>query len=400
MRILHVLPGIDPSLGGPPECISKLTDAMVRAGSRSDVLSLETPDDEWRANWSVDVQSIGRTFGKYRYCRGLRPWLEANRECYDAVLVHGVWQYHGLGVWQAFRDGGTPYFLIPHGMLDPWFGRTYPLKHIKKAVYWRLFENRILRDATNVLFASAAEALLTSQAFRPYQCQAKVIGLGTAEPPADVRSQLQAFHQAVTGMSGRRVILFLSRLHKKKGCDLLLPAFAAMAASDPRLHLVMAGPDEEGLRGGLEHLTRELHIQDRVTFTGELRSSVKWGAFRAAEAFALTSHSESYGNAVVEAMACSLPVLISDKVNISGEIGDDRAGFIEDDTVEGSTRLLQRWAALSPHERQTLGANARRCYETRYEINGFARRLIHFIAQQIGKPDLAPESCLAAGAHG
>jgi glycosyltransferase involved in cell wall biosynthesis len=227
-----------------------------------------------------------------------------------------------------------------------------------------------------------------------------VIGLGTAEPPGDVKSQLEAFHGVVAGMSGRRVILFLSRLHKKKGCDLLIPAFAAVAASDPRLHLVIAGPDEEGLRAGLERLARELRVRDRITFTGELRSSVKWGAFRAAEAFALTSHSESYGNAVVEAMACGLPVLISDKVNISGEIAEDRAGLVEDDTIEGSTRLLQRWAVLSGRERQTYGADARRCYETRYEINAFARRLIQFIAERIGKPGLAPESCLSIGAHG
>lgn len=400
MRILHVLPSIDPALGGPPECISRLSDAMVRAGSRSDVLSLETPKDEWRANWSVDVQSIGHTFGKYRYCRGLRPWLEANRNNYDAILVHGVWQYQGLGVWQECRKGGTPFFLIPHGMLDPWFGRTYRLKHFKKTAYWRLFEHRILRDAASVLFASAAEAFLAAQAFRPYRCQQKVIGLGTAEPPAHARSQLDAFYRVFDNMPGRRIILFLGRLHKKKGCDLLLPAFAAVAGSDPRLHLVIAGPDEDGLRGGLQQLARELRVSNRVTFASQLGSAIKWGAFRAAEAFALTSHTESYGNAVVEAMACGVPVLISDKVNISGEIASDRAGLVEDDTVEGSTRLLQRWATLDERERHTFAANARRCYETRYEINAFAKRLIDFIAVRIGKPHLSLASSLSAGAHG
>jgi glycosyltransferase involved in cell wall biosynthesis len=346
MRILHVVPAIDPALGGPPEIMSRLSDAMVRVGVRSDVLSLETPKDEWRANWSVDFKSIGHTFGKYRYTRGLRPWLKVNRDAYDAILVHGVWQYHGLGVWRAFRDGGVPFFLFPHGMLDPWFGRTYPLKHIKKTIYWRLFEHRILRDATTVLFTSAAEARLTAQSFRPYRCKGQVVGLGTAEPPADVRSQLDAFYSAFGHLRARRIVLFLGRLHKKKGCDLLLQAFAATAVLDPRLHLVVAGPDEDGLRDGFQKFVNERRIQDRITFTGELRSSAKWGAFRAAEAFALTSHGESYGNAVVEAMACGLPVLISDKVNISEEIASDRAGLIDSDTVEGSIRLLQRWAPL------------------------------------------------------
>jgi glycosyltransferase involved in cell wall biosynthesis len=215
-----------------------------------------------------------------------------------------------------------------------------------------------------------------------------------------VRSQLDAFYSAFGHLRARRIVLFLGRLHKKKGCDLLLQAFAPTAVLDPRLHLVVAGPDEDGLRDGFQKFVNERRIQDRITFTGELRSSAKWGAFRAAEAFALTSHGESYGNAVVEAMACGLPVLISDKVNISEEIASDRAGLIDSDTVEGSIRLLQRWAALSERERQTFGANARNCYETRYEINAFAKRLIDFIAERIGKPRLASEPCLSAGAHG
>ena len=108
----------------------------------------------------------------------------------------------------------------------------------------------------------------------------------------------------------------------------------------------MAGPDEGGLRPVLETQAQRLRIDGRVHWTGMLEGDLKWGAFHAADAFVLPSHQENFGVAVAEALACGLPVLISDKVNIWPDIAQDEAGIVNPDTAEGTYRSMATLLAM------------------------------------------------------
>jgi glycosyltransferase involved in cell wall biosynthesis len=182
-------------------------------------------------------------------------------------------------------------------------------------------------------------------------------------------------------------LLFLGRLHEKKGCDLLIRAFAASWNSTPELqslHLVVAGPSAD--QAYLRHLKRVAATafggaEMPVTFTGMLSGSLKWGAFRAADAFILPSHQENFGIAVVEALACGTPVLISNKVNIWREIVNDGAGFADEDDRAGTIRLIERWMRTSAAERETMRSSARRCFERRFQIDGTVDSLLHILAE-------------------
>jgi glycosyltransferase involved in cell wall biosynthesis len=302
--------------------------------------------------------------------------LRANCAAYDAVLVHGIWQYHSFAVWRALRHALTPYFVFTHGMLDPWFKRTYPLKHLKKWLYWPWAEYRVLRDAAAVLFTCEEERLLARRSFWLYRCREAVVHLGTAPPPLAAARQIAAFQEAFPRAVGRRVLLFLSRIHPKKGCDLLIRAFAEVARSDPTLLLLMAGPDQVGWRGALEALAARLGVANQILWTGMLAGDLKWGAFQVAEAFVLPSHQENFGIAVVEALACGKPVLISDKVNIWREITADRAGLVEPDTAAGIARLLREWLEMAAEDRASIEAGARASYERRFRIGCAAQGLV------------------------
>ena len=177
-------------------------------------------------------------------------------------------------------------------------------------------------------------------------------------------------------LQGKRLLLFLSRIHAKKGCDLLIEAFGRVAASDPALHLVMAGPDQTGWQAALERRADALGVGDQITWAGMLKGDLKWGAFFAADAFVLPSHQENFGIAVVEALACGLPVLISDKVNIWREIQEDGAGLVAEDTASGAEDLLRRWSALTPSEKDAMREAARLCFERRFEIGKAVANLL------------------------
>jgi glycosyltransferase involved in cell wall biosynthesis len=385
MKILHVLPSIDPKLGGVVECVRHIAAASLAAGVPTEILTVEAPSVGWLSNWRVPVHWVGNAHGFYRFSWGLVSWLRRNHSDYDAVIVHGVWQYHAAGVWLALRGTATPYFLVTHGMLNPWFREAYPFKHVKKAVYWWLIEHRVMRDARHVLFTSEAERASASVSFRPYRCHEKVIGMGTAPPPQDAAAQLDRFLRVFPHLIGKRVVLFLGRIHRVKGCDMLVDAFGRVAANDDHLHLVIAGSDEERLRPELERIVSRYVTSDRVTWTGHLDDTLKWGALRAAAVFALPSHAESYGNALIEAMACGVPALITDKVNTWQEIIADDAGLVASDSLDGVIGLLHDWSLLGEGRQRELGANALRCYRTRFELQGFMRRFVDFLGTTIAE---------------
>ena len=274
-----------------------------------------------------------------------------------------------------------------HGMLDPWFNRAYPLKHLKKLLYWPWAERRVLRDARAVLFTCEEERRLARQSFPAYRCREAVVSYGTSSPPGDPDALRSRFLAGRPDLAGRRLLLFLSRIHPKKGCDLLLKAFAGVAGGHPDLHLVLAGPAEAGFRSELERLADALGIAARVTWTGMLSGDDKWGAFYAADAFVLPSHQENFGIAVAEALACGLPVLISDKINIWREIAEDGAGLVAEDTEAGTARLLRDWLTLPPGEAQGMREAARRCFLHRFEIGAAAQSLVETLNARLARSD-------------
>lgn len=378
MRLLHSIHSVNRAGGGPIEGIFQLAAIHKQNGHSVEIVSLDAPDAPWVRQSPLPVHAQGPGKFNYGYSPRLVPWLRAHAGDYDAIIVNGIWQFSSFGVWQA-RLSRTPYFVFTHGMLDPWFKRQYPLKHLKKWLYWPWAEYRVLRDAQSVLFTCEEERRLARESFWLYRCRETVVNYGTQEPPGDAPAQIAEFYRQFPQLRQRRCWLFLGRIHPKKGCDLLLQAFAQVAPSQPDLHLAIAGPDQTGWQAELARLAAQLGIADRVSWLGMLTGNLKWGALRAAEAFVLPSHQENFGIAVVEAMACGTPVLISRAVNIYREIEDDGAGLADDDDLAGTLRLLQRWQQTPPDEQARMRQRAKASFARRFEAHQAAARLIDLI---------------------
>jgi len=376
MRILRSIRSVNPAGGGPIEGIKQVALVHQTAGHDTEIVSFDAPDDAWVKECPVKVHAMGSVRSGYGYSAKFVPWLAEHRKEFDAVIVSGLWQYSGFGVWRALRGTDTPYFVFPHGMLDPWFKRAYPLKHLKKWLYWPWADYRMLRDARAVLFTSEEECRAARESFRLYRCNEVVVNYGIATPTGDADVQKQAVLQRFPELAGMRAFLFLSRIHEKKGCDLLIRAFAKIALSDDSLRLVFAGPDQTGWAAQLRALSEQLGIADRIVWTGMISGDLKWGMLHLAEAFVLPSHQENFGIAVAESLACGTPVLISNKVNIWREIEQDRAGLVDEDDEPGTTRLLEKWFGLSSGEKQAMRKIARRCFQSRFEVTRAAETLI------------------------
>jgi glycosyltransferase involved in cell wall biosynthesis len=384
MRILHVIASVDPKAGGPREGLRQYGTRAVALGHTVEVATLDAPGEPFLADFPLRTHALGPGYSAYRYTPGLIAWLKEHAPRYDAVIVNGIWQYHVYGAWRALRKAKVPYFVFTHGMLDPWFKHTYPLKHLKKWLFWPWAEYRLLRDARAVLFTCEEERRLASQSFWLYRANEAVVNYGTSTPPANAAELRESFLTRFPELRGKRLLLFLSRIHEKKGCDLLIEAFARVAAQDPLLHLVLAGPAAPELRAKLAAQVERLGLGARVTWPGMLQGDLKWGAFYACEAFVLPSHQENFGIAVAEALGCGVPVLISDKVNIWREIEADEAGLVAPDTVQGTADLLQRWQGLTPPQRAAMASNALRCFTSRFRVEAMASSILSTVMRRGG----------------
>jgi glycosyltransferase involved in cell wall biosynthesis len=378
MRILHTIRSVNPEGGGVIETVKQFSRALERQGHDVTIASLDSPTDSWVKNFPHRVEALGPSRASYGMSPRFVPWLRDNAATFDSVVVNGLWQFNSFGVWKALRGTGKHYVVFPHGMLDPWFKRTYPLKHAKKWLYWPWAEYRVLRDASSVLFTCEEERRLARNSFWLYRCNERVVSLGISRPSGDAGAQREVFLSRFPECRGKRIVLFLGRIHEKKGCDLLIRAFAAVASSHSDLQLVMAGPEQQD-SARWRDLANDLGMADRIVWTGMLVGDLKWGALRAAEIFALPSHQENFGIAVVEALSCGVPVLVSREVNIWREIVEDGAGFAEPDTVEGTTKLLRDWLARNPSEREQMRTAAERCFSNRFEIDRAAEHLLHVL---------------------
>ncbi|HUE61989.1 MAG TPA: glycosyltransferase [Chthoniobacterales bacterium] len=380
MKILQLVHTLDPSVGGVAASVLGLSRGLARRGHELDIVVLDDSASPWLADMALPIHALGAGLTSYRYSSKLLPWLKKQGGDYDRVIVNGIWQYLSFAAWRHYAGSSIPYYVFPHGMLDPWFKETFPLKHLKKWLYWPWAEYRVLRDAAAVIFTSEEERSQARKSFWLYRCREKVSPLGVEAPPISSNAKSE-FLSRYPQLQNTRIFLFIGRLHPKKGCDMLLEAFAQMRSNDS-ISLILAGPDQVGWESDLRRRVTRLNLTNRVVFTGMLEGPMKQGAFANAEAFVLPSHQENFGISVVEALAASVPVLISNRVNIWREIEADRAGYVESDDLAGTTRLLQRWIGTAPAEREMVRQNARRCFEQRFGID----RAVDSLLQILNEP--------------
>ncbi len=348
MRVLHVISSLAPVLGGPSMACVEMARAVARRGHEVAIYTtdygLEGRVDADGAACREESDPPGfavHTFPvqpprAWKPSRALARALARDIASFDVVHLHSLYLRHDWVTGDLCHRLGVPYLVRPHGTLDPYIHRR---RRLLKWAMEAAFQNRVLRRAAALHYTTEEEMQLAA----PYAQGTRgiVVPLGLDAGPFESMPDGGLFRARHPEVGGRRIVLFLSRLHEKKGLDLLAPAFAAVARDRADLHLVIAGPDA-GVEARARGWLRAAGVLGRTTFTGMIEGEEKLAALAAAELFVLPSHSENFGIVVLEAMAAGLPVLVSDKVNLWREVVDLGAGLVTPcDADEISTRLAR-----------------------------------------------------------
>ncbi|MFM8983551.1 MAG: glycosyltransferase [Spartobacteria bacterium] len=376
---------MNPAYGGPPHGIRASIKAMETMGVENEVVCCDSPNSNWVGRDSFPVHALGPGWFGISYTLSLSPWIKKNASHFDAVILHGMWQWPGVAL---LKSSVTRFFLMPHGMLDPWFQRdaSRRVKAVRNFFYWWLIERQVVNNASGVLFTCEEEMLLARTTFGGYHPRKELtVGYGFAAAPKFSEKMRSAFSEKFPFLTKRPYILFLGRIHPKKGLDLLIRAYSEITKIEknkPGLpDLVIAGPGWESAYG--KQMRQEIDTANAalpaenfpcIHSIGMLEGDAKWGALHGCEAFILPSHQENFGIAVVEALSCNKPVLISNKVNIWREILEDEAGLIEEDSFAGTLRLLRRF--FSGELLKENKERFRDCFHRRFEIQNASQNLI------------------------
>lgn len=381
MRVLHVIPSVSPKRGGPSLAVLAMVRALRARGVDAEIATttddgdgvLDVPVEQLTEREGVPVRYFDRwspplrAVREFAYSRPLARWLEKAVGSYDLLHVHAIFSYPSTRAMSTARHRGVPYINRPLGQLCEW---SLQRRAWKKRAYLALVER------TN-LNAAAAIQYMTEQE------QQEAQGLGLCAPsfvaphgidlPAllpDARAQLR---QRLGLPADAKIVLFLSRVHPKKGLELLIPALAQLRGET--IYFVLVGnvepPDYEAEVDRLLAAAGMTAHTRRVPFaTGEWKQILLQGA----DVFALTSHSENFGIAVVEAMAAGLPVVVTPGVALAEDVERFGTGLVATMDTEAVAAALAELLA-DTGRREALGRSGQRLVHERFTWPVAARRI-------------------------
>lgn len=344
MRVLHVIANIAPRYGGPSQAAQDICRTLAARGHE---VELFTTNQDGEAVLPVQLRVPLATAGyhttffessgppAYSISLGLGKALVRRMADFDVVHIHSLYLFHTVVAATIARCRHVPYIIRPHGTLDRYQRNRH---RWRKMLYSAAVERRNLDGAAAIHYTSEQERLEAAETgIRAPGCVVPLgIDVDLYVQPTEDRDLPPAIPRNVP------LVTFMGRLAAKKGVDILIAAFGRVVHRGGKAHLVMAGPDGDGLQTQLERQVSGLGLADHVTFTGMLTGAPKLALLQRSRLFVLPSQDENFGIAVAEALAAGVPVVVSRGVAIHPDIDAARAGLVVDRTIEAVADAIDR----------------------------------------------------------
>ena len=376
-KILHVIPSISAAHGGP----SVMLELLAREQSAQGIeVHIATTDDDGGGRLDVPMGVpiarggvfywfFRRQTSFYKFSQPLSSWLATHIADYQVVHIHALFSFSSIAAGRWARKRNVPYVVRPLGTLNRW-GMENRRPWLKQLSF-NLIERNILRNASFIHYTSEQERY--EAALLGVNTRAEIIPNPVAVSPDDVPVGL--FRANHPELRDREIILFLSRFDRKKGLDILLPAFAKVRERFPSAALVLAGSGNAEILESLHTQARSLGIAGDISWPGFLEGAEKQAAFADADVFVLPSYSENFGIAVVEALAAGCPAVVSDQVAIHTDIAAARAGLVvRCDVGELADALCSMLADRAA--RSGMGFNGKFLTQTQYSLGTVTSTLL------------------------
>jgi glycosyltransferase involved in cell wall biosynthesis len=373
MKVLQVVPSLAPEWGGPVKVVNELTVALESRGVSIEIVSAqgrrvgipETIPTEIPIHL-FETGPLARIWTAHT--PGLKKVLTQKIPDFDLVHIQELWHYPGYIASKIARSLNVPYIVTIHGELNEW---NLQQKRLKKQIYMTAIQRHILRKS------AALHAITQTESDRIRQ-------LGFNNPVTMIPNGIHTeefenlpagsqFFNRYPELKDKLIVLFLGRIQQKKGLDILARVFGNLVHTRDDVRLVVAGHDEDNTLTEIRTILGSHGALDKAVFPGMLTGAQKLEALSAADIFALTSYSEGFSMALLEALSAGLPLVITNECNFP-EVGESRAGFVvranESDTAGALTSLLD-----SADLRREMSENAHRLVRSNYTWERIAEKM-------------------------
>ena len=380
MRILHVIPSISPVRGGTSRAVLDMVLALREIGIDAEIATtddhgtevLSVPLGQRTLYEHVPVRFFPKLLSRasplqeFNFSNALTEWLWQNVESYDLIHVHALFSYPSTAAMLIARIKKVPYMTIPHGLLCEWSLRQSTRK---KQLFMTLIERSNLAHSKALHFTSLKEQEEVSDLKLSANSFVLPLGLNISAPISNASQRLR---QSLNITDDAPIILFIGRIHHKKGLDFLISALARIKKIP--FHFILAGSGSLEYELEVDTLLDSTGLQSRTYRTGFVEGEYKDIILQGSDIFTLTSHSENFGVAVLEALAAGLPAVLTPGVALSDMVAQHGLGRVtaldRDKIAAAISQLLE-----DPKSAQMIGDRAHQFIVENYTWEKIATKL-------------------------
>ena len=375
---------MDPKLGGPPDGVRTLIESFNKIGIKSGLAVIDCPTSPWLQNINAEILAV-RGFGKYKFSINFLVKLNKFVKNFDVIIIHGVWQFHSVAASIICLKQKSPYFQYLHGALDKWFREEYIVKHFKKVIYFQLIEKKILKNSNGILYTSDGEIASQDKGFKIENSNKLNVGFSKNYLNQKKILSRKNLEKIIPAIKNKTVILFLSRIHKKKGIDLLIKAIHRIDKVNNRILddyvFLIVGPCGDFIK--LDIFVEQYNLGKLIVRIDWVEDKIKWSLLKHSDLLCLPSYSENWGAVVVESIMCGTPVLISNRVNIYKDIDDGNCGLICDPNVSSVASTLLYWMKSDKLFKKSLEENCEKTFFHRYDSEKNIKNLLNSLESNL-----------------
>jgi glycosyltransferase involved in cell wall biosynthesis len=365
VRILHVIPSISPARGGTSRAIIDMVHALRDRGIDAEIATtnddgddlLDVPLGTCTLYDRIPTYFFSRfsppqsALREFAFSASFTTWLFQNIAKYDLLHVHALFSYTSTVAMTIARLRGIPYITTPHGLLCEW---SLDQSSQKKQAYLKLIERANL-DRSRAIHLTCQQEQDDVLALK-FKSPTFVLPLALTKVPTQIPDAANLLRQSLNCAEDEPIILFLSRLHYKKGLDYLIPALGRL--HDRRFTFIIAGSGTPAYEAEIQSLVLAAGIEDWTRMVGFVEGAQKDLFIQGADLFALTSHSENFGISVLEALVVGTPVLVTPGVGLASIVREQNLGYVADLDIEAIAQILDRCLS-DPEGTSVMGKRAR-----------------------------------------